>query len=70
MRSNSFRKSRADGIALVVETVPTRVGQFVDQALGAQFEMPPLRERSEDIPLLVGYFPDRYARKAERTFRG
>ncbi len=27
-------------------------------------EMPPLRERPEDIPLLAAYFVDRYARKA------
>ncbi|HEY1757886.1 MAG TPA: sigma 54-interacting transcriptional regulator [Bryobacteraceae bacterium] len=32
-------------------------------------EMPPLRERGEDIPLLVEYFLDRYARKAGKTFR-
>ena len=32
-------------------------------------EIPPLRERREDIPLLVEYFIDRYARKAGRTFR-
>jgi PAS domain S-box-containing protein len=31
-------------------------------------EMPPLRERREDIPLLVEYFIDRYARKAGRSF--
>jgi transcriptional regulator with GAF, ATPase, and Fis domain len=31
-------------------------------------EMPPLRERNEDIPLLVQYFLDRYARKAGKTF--
>src|SRR6201993_3505650 len=32
-------------------------------------EMPPLRARQEDIPLLVEYFIDRYARKAGKTFR-
>jgi transcriptional regulator with GAF, ATPase, and Fis domain len=33
-------------------------------------EVPPLRERREDIPVLVGYFIDRYARKAGRSVRG
>jgi transcriptional regulator with GAF, ATPase, and Fis domain len=33
-------------------------------------EMPPLRERKEDIPLLVQYFVDRYARKAGKSIRG
>jgi formate hydrogenlyase transcriptional activator len=32
-------------------------------------EMPPLRERTEDIPVLVEYFIDRYARKAGKTIR-
>jgi len=32
-------------------------------------EMPPLRARQEDIPLLVEYFIDRYARKAGKTIR-
>jgi formate hydrogenlyase transcriptional activator len=32
-------------------------------------EIPPLRERREDIPLLVEYFIDRYARKTGRVFR-
>jgi formate hydrogenlyase transcriptional activator len=32
-------------------------------------EMPPLRERPEDIPVLVEYFIGRYARKAGKTFR-
>ncbi len=31
-------------------------------------EMPPLRERREDIPLLVRYFLNRYARKTGRHF--
>jgi formate hydrogenlyase transcriptional activator len=32
-------------------------------------EIPPLRERREDIPLLVEYFIDRYARKAGKNFQ-
>jgi len=32
-------------------------------------EVPPLRERKEDIPLLVEYFIDRYSRKAGKRIR-
>jgi PAS domain S-box-containing protein len=32
-------------------------------------EIPPLRERTEDIPLLVEYFIDRYARRAGKSFQ-
>ncbi|MGA2113155.1 MAG: sigma 54-interacting transcriptional regulator [Bryobacteraceae bacterium] len=32
-------------------------------------EVPPLRERKEDIPLLVEYFLDRYGRKTGKSFR-
>jgi formate hydrogenlyase transcriptional activator len=32
-------------------------------------EVPPLRDRREDIPVLVEYFIDRYARKAGKTIR-
>jgi transcriptional regulator with GAF, ATPase, and Fis domain len=33
-------------------------------------EIPPLRERKEDIPLLVEYFIDRYARKVGKSLSG
>ena len=33
-------------------------------------EMPPLRERKEDIPILVEYFIDRYASRAGKKIRG
>jgi DNA-binding NtrC family response regulator len=33
-------------------------------------EIPPLHKRREDIPLLVEYFIDRYARKAGKDIRG
>jgi transcriptional regulator with GAF, ATPase, and Fis domain len=33
-------------------------------------EIPPLRERREDIPLLVEYFIDHFARNAGKSFRG
>jgi formate hydrogenlyase transcriptional activator len=33
-------------------------------------EIPPLRERSEDIPVLVEYFIGHFARKAGKSFRG
>ena len=33
-------------------------------------EIPPLRERKEDIPLLLEYFIDRYARKVGKSIRG
>jgi PAS domain S-box-containing protein len=32
-------------------------------------EVPPLRDRKQDIPVLVEYFIHRYARKAHKTFR-
>jgi len=32
-------------------------------------EVPPLRERQEDIPVLVDYFIDRYARRAGKSIR-
>jgi len=32
-------------------------------------EVPPLRERKEDVPVLVEYFINHYARKAGKTFR-
>jgi transcriptional regulator with PAS, ATPase and Fis domain len=35
-----------------------------------QIEIPPLRERREDIPLLAGYFLDRYAAKMHKSLDG
>ena len=35
-----------------------------------QLRMPPLRERAEDIPLLVQYFLDRYARRQDKSVQG
>src|SRR6202023_4241497 len=32
-------------------------------------DLPPLRERREDIPVLVEYFIDRYSRKAGKSFQ-
>jgi transcriptional regulator of acetoin/glycerol metabolism len=32
-------------------------------------ELPPLRERKEDVPLLVNYFVDRYATRAGKTIK-
>jgi PAS domain S-box-containing protein len=32
-------------------------------------DMPPLRDRKEDIPLLVGYFIERFARKEGKSFQ-
>src|SRR6266576_2333102 len=37
---------------------------------GFSIEMPPLRERREDIPLLVEYFIDRFARKSGTKISG
>ncbi len=35
-----------------------------------QIEIPPLRDRREDIPLLASYFLDRYARKMRKSVAG
>jgi transcriptional regulator with PAS, ATPase and Fis domain len=32
-------------------------------------ELPPLRERKEDVPLLVNYFVDRYAKRAGKKIK-
>ena len=41
----------------------------MEAELSFAIEMPSLRERKEDIPLLVEYFIDRYARKARKHFK-
>jgi transcriptional regulator with PAS, ATPase and Fis domain len=35
-----------------------------------QIELPPLRDRREDIPLLAGFFLDRFSEKMKKTVRG
>jgi formate hydrogenlyase transcriptional activator len=39
-----------------------------DRLNGFPIKIPPLRERKEDIPMLAGYFLNRYARRADKTF--
>jgi PAS domain S-box-containing protein len=54
-------------------TVATEGGEFRQDLFYRlnvfPLEVPPLRERREDIPLLVRYFIDRYARKAGKSIR-
>jgi transcriptional regulator of aromatic amino acid metabolism len=40
---------------------------YIQQTLGV--DVPPLRERVADIPLLVEYFIDRFGKKAGKKFR-
>ncbi len=52
----------------------TEKGEFREDLLyrinTIQIELPPLRERTEDIPLLAGLFLERYARKYNKAISG
>ena len=62
-RRDQSRPDRRDrGAERSVEDLFYRLNVF-------PLEVPPLRERREDIPLLVRYFIDRYARKAGKSIR-
>jgi len=77
-RVGGSRQIRAD-VRVIAATnrdlqAAIRVGSFRSdlfyRLLVFPIEVPSLRERSEDIPLLVEYFIERYARKAGKNIRG
>jgi PAS domain S-box-containing protein len=77
-RVGGTRQIRAD-VRVIAATnrdlqAAIRVGSFRSdlfyRLLVFPIEIPSLRERSEDIPLLVEYFIERYARKAGKNIRG
>jgi transcriptional regulator with GAF, ATPase, and Fis domain len=77
-RVGGTRQIRAD-VRVIAATnrdlqAAIRVGSFRSdlfyRLLVFPIDMPSLRERIEDIPLLVEYFIDRYARKAGKNIRG
>jgi transcriptional regulator with PAS, ATPase and Fis domain len=43
------------------------LSEAADQSGVVMIEVPALRERREDVPVLVEYFIDRFARKAGKT---
>ena len=59
--NRDLRKAMSDGVFR--EDLYYRINVF-------HIELPPLRERREDIALLAGYFMDRYTRRMKKTLKG